>query len=91
MTEEFCGNGGNIKIDKTAESLGIGGFPFSEEAKTNLVGMFHMIKLGHRICMDSDIDNEIHVEKDNKVRAFTPSEEGLHFHDTNDTSSAHNE
>ena len=74
-----------------AESLGIGRFPFSEEAKTNLVGMFHMIKSGHRVCMDSEIDNEICVEKDDKVRAFTPSEEGSHFHNIDDSSLIHDE
>ena len=87
VTEEFCGNGGNIKINKTAELLGISGFPFNEEAKTNSLGMCQMIKLGYRVHMDSKIDNKICVEKDNEVRVFIPSEEGLHFHDINDSSS----
>ena len=46
MTEEFCGNGGNIKINKMAESLGIGRFPFSGEAKTSSLGMFSHDKIG---------------------------------------------
>ena len=73
VTEEFCGDGGNIKINETAELLGIGGFPFGEEAKTNSVGMFHVMKLGHRVHMDSEIDNEICVEKDDKVRVQSKS------------------
>ena len=85
--EEFCGNGGDIKINETAESLGIGRFPFGSEAKTNLLGMFHMMKLGRRVCMDSKINNKIHVEKDNEVRVFVPSEEGLCFHNIKDPSS----
>ena len=86
VTKEFCGNSGNIKIDETAESLGIGGFPFSKEAKTNSLGMFHMTKLGHTVHMDSEIDDKICVEKDDEVRVFMPSEEGLHFHDIDDSS-----
>ena len=69
--------------------LGISGFPFGEEAKMNLIGMCEMMKLGHRVCMDSKIDNEIHVEKDDKIRVFTPSEEGSYFHDINDSSLFH--
>ena len=84
--EEFSGNGGDIKFNKTAELLGVGRFPFSTEAKTNLFGMFQMIELGYRIYMDSEIDNKIYVEKDNQVRVFIPSKDGLYFYDIEDPS-----
>ena len=48
--------------------------------------MFEMIKLGVRIYMDSNIDNKIYVKKDNKVRVFIPSKDGLYFHDIEDPS-----
>ena len=70
--EELYSNGGSISVNETAEFLGIGRLPYSSKAKTNLLGMFAMIKLGFRIYMDSNIDNKIYVEKDNKVRVFIP-------------------
>ena len=36
--------------------------------------------------MDSDIDNKIYVEKDNKVRVIIPSKDSLYYHDIEDPS-----
>ena len=79
-------NGGGMDINHTAVLKGVGRMPFATEGIANLVGMDQLVKLGFKVVMNSEIENVIFVEKNDIVRKFRPSENGLYFHDLWDSS-----
>ena len=75
-------DGGELDLNCTVETNDVGRMPFSEDGMANPFGMNDSVSRGFCVCMDTDQENCIFVEKNDVIRKFITSNGGSCFHDS---------